>query len=317
MLLQKAHFGKMGAVSVSLILLTILAAMPLFLQADSNGEATPDAELYLPVIYNDGDGTPDPGSEATPTALNTNTPTFTSTATHTATTEATAIATPTASSTPQPWCSVRFAQAPIGNSPHVRITGDVGIEVIITNLTTDEVIGSGVINGPIAGQDCPGYSYITVSPRLDASNVGHVLRVQQTDNPANSDTAVVLDASNPQPTSTPDAPYLVAVPNCGPGPDVQFKVEGDNWPIDQSLTLFWEGIPQVVFPANEHSGFFILTWTFEGLSNGVYTVSALSGANGVSATDQVYVPCESISTNTPTPKGFFSKGKMHKRAPIG
>lgn len=283
MLLQKAQIGKTAVIFFILLLLVTLVGMPLFIRADATGEATPEAGLFLPVIFKEADGTPNPGAEATLT------PTLTPSAT------------PSSTATSPSWCQIQFAKEAFGNTPYVLITGDVGIEVTITNLTTNEVIGSGILNGPVVGQDCPGFSSITVTPRLDETHVGHILRAEQTDNPENFDTTVVLDAYNPQPTSTPNAPYLAVVPNCGPGPDVQFKVEGFNWPMDQSLTLSWVGMPQVVFPANEHSGFFILTWTFEGLADGVYTVSALSGTNGVSVTDQVYIPCDLLPIDTPIP----------------
>ncbi len=290
MLLQKSQIGKTAVILIILILLAALAAMPLFLQADMAGENTPEANLYLPIIYNEDGLTPDPGLNSTPTPTSSHTPTATSTATDTA--------------IPASGCNLQFAQEAYGNSPYVLITGDVGKEVTITNLTTNEVIGSGILDGPVVGQDCPGFSYITVSPRLDETNVGHTLLAQETDNPDNFDTTIVLDAYNPQPTSTPNAPYLAVVPSCGTGPDVQFKVEGNNWPTNQSLTLSWEGVPQIVFEANEHTGFFIMTWEFNGLNNGIYTVSALSGANGVTASDQIYIPCATSTqppTNTSTP----------------
>lgn len=263
----------------------------MFLRADSTGETTPEADLFLPVIYNEDDLTPDPGTNAKPTSASSQTPNPTNTPTNT----------PTFTATPTPWCNIQFENEVGSNTPSVLITGDVGIEVTIINLTTNEVLGSGVINGPFTGHDCPGYSFISVSPRIDETNIGHVLLAQQTDNLENNDTTMVVDTSNPVPTSTPNAPYLAVVPDCGMGPDIQFKVKGNNWPVDQMLTLSWEGIPQIVLQANEHSGYFNMTWTFEGLSNGIYTVSALSGTNGISASDQVFVPCGILPTNTPTP----------------
>jgi hypothetical protein len=290
MLLQKHQIGKTAVRIIILVLLALLATVPLFLQASSSGDA--ENNLFLPMIYNEDGSTPNSGDEATPT------PTFTATPTIQPT--ITASATPSATATSSSECQLQFAKAAYGNSPYVLVTGDVGIDVTITNLTTNEVIGTGILNGPVVGQDCPGFSYITVTPRLDETHVGHVLLAYQTDNPDNSDTTIVL-GTNPQPTSTPNAPYLAVVPNCGAGPDVQFKVEGNNWPIDQSLTLFWEGIPQIVFQANEHSGFFIMTWTFVGLNEGIYTLSALSGTNGISDATQFYVSCALVPTITPGP----------------
>ncbi|MEZ4589954.1 MAG: CARDB domain-containing protein [Chloroflexota bacterium] len=300
------RFGKTAVLITILILSLLFAALPLLLQASATGEA--ESILFLPLIFNGDEITPDSGAENTPTPTGTHTPTAThsptTTTTATANPTAPATSTPTNTATPAPECNLQFVKEAVGNSPSVLVTGDVGIEVTIMNLSTNELIGSGILNGPVVGQDCPGLSYITVTPRLDETHVGHILLAYQTDNPANADTTVVL-GTNPQPTSTPNAPYLAVVPNCASGPDVQFKIEGNNWPTDQSLTLFWEGSPQVVFQANQHTGFFVMTWTFSGLSDGIYTLSALSGTNGVTASTQFFVSCAlaptSVPSTTPSP----------------
>jgi hypothetical protein len=100
MLQQKAQIGKTAVLIITLLFLITLAAMPLFLRADSTGELTPEAYLFLPFVQKDTLGTPDPGSEATATP--TQTPTATQTATGTATPIASSTATPTASNTATP-----------------------------------------------------------------------------------------------------------------------------------------------------------------------------------------------------------------------
>ncbi len=98
-----------------------------------------------------------------------------------------------------------------------------------------------------------------------------------------------------------EPPSLSLMPNCAAGPDVQFNVLGDNWPSDKSVTLSWEGSPQVVLQANQHSGSFAFTWAFNGLADGVYTVSGLSGVDGATASATFTIPCEGSPTATPTP----------------
>lgn len=65
MLLQKAQIGKTAVILILIILLATLATMPLFLQADTTGEATSEANLFLPVVYNEDDGTATPMATAT------------------------------------------------------------------------------------------------------------------------------------------------------------------------------------------------------------------------------------------------------------
>ena len=179
---QKKQIGKTAVFFITFLFLIGLATMPLFLRADSTGEPTPEAELFLPIVYNKADGTPDPGADVTPTIQPTN----------------------------------------------------------------------------------------SASP-------------------------------TPTPTNTPVDPYIVVVPDCGPGPNIEFNLQGANWPVDQTITLYWENNPQAVFQANTHTGSFNMIWTFNGLSDGIYTVRAISGINEATATDLVYIPCGIQPTNTPAP----------------
>lgn len=113
--------------------------------------------------------------------------------------------------------------------------------------------------------------------------------------------ATPSSTATPTPTSTPAEPYIVAIPDCGPGPSIQFNLQGFNWPTDQSVTLSWEGNPQAILQAGQHTGSFSFTWSFSSLSFGVYEVTAQSGINGPSFTELVAVPCELLPTVTPEP----------------
>ena len=287
MLLQNARIGKTAVFLLILIFMIGLATVPLLLQAEATGEPTSDESLFLPIILNEGEaGTINPTS----TLLPTNTPTVTGTPTHTSTPTITPIS-----------CDVQFESPVSGGDSSVDITGDVGINVSIINLTKGITIGMGTIEGPIGGHICEGFSTIPISPPLSVSETGDVLLVMDSNNPDNSDTTIVnpFPTITPSPTNTPTVPYIVVLPNCAPGPDIQFIINGGNWPTDQSITILWEDSPQTILQANQHPGFFSFTWTFTGLSSGYYTASALSGTNGATASDTYSIPC-GLPTITPT-----------------
>lgn len=132
----------------------------------------------------------------------------------------------------------------------------------------------------------------TATPTFTASPTIH---------PAITASATPSYTATPSPTSTPVEPYILAVPNCGPGPNIQFNFQAYNWPVDQSVTFFWQGVPQGTFQANMHTGSFNMTWSFDGLTDGIYMVSAQSGISGATASNQIYIPCGILPTNTPTP----------------
>lgn len=237
--------------------------------------------------------TPTPGPTSTPT----NTPTF----------------------TPTPRCDIQFEGGAVAGNNFVLITGDVGITVTVINLSTGATLGSAVLGGPFNGHACAGFGTVILNPALTSGNIGQVLLAQQTNDGTNNDTTIVVGAPPtntpsptftpvptntptntplPSPTNTPGSPYIVIFPDCGPGPNIQFNLQGYNWPTNQSVTLSWQGAPQVVLQANTHPGNFTYTWTFNGLTNGTYTVSALSGTNGATASDTFTIPCSGQPTPT-------------------
>lgn len=237
--------------------------------------------------------TPTPG----PTSTSTNTPTF----------------------TPTPRCDIEFEGGAVAGTNFVLVTGDVGINVTIINLSTGATLGSGVLGGPFDGHACDGFGTIILNPALTSLNVGQVLMAVQTNDSSNNDTTIVVGAPPtitpsptftpvptntptntplPTPTNTPSGPYIVVFPNCGPGPDIQFQIFGYNWPTNQSVTLSWEGVPVLTLQANQHIGTFNYVWTRFGLVNDVYTVSALAGG-GATASATITIPCAGQPTPTP------------------
>ena len=93
---------------------------------------------------------------------------------------------------------------------------------------------------------------------------------------------------------------------------MQFRVLGANWP-DEQVTLYWTGQVESVVQAG-HGGFFQQNWTKRGLSDGVYTVQAVS-ANATFSTN-LTVPCPgpplptvtATATSTPLPPDLIVVG---------
>lgn len=279
MLLQKSQIGKTAVILIIIILLAALATMPLFLQADTTGEATSEANLFLPVVYNQDDGTPTPMATATmcPVA-----------------TQEIFIIDPVTSPTSE---LSQTLVVRLGHGEWVRATGPGGT----VTVTSPDLDGFFRVTVPLAANATndilvEGKVELVGTPGETCVYGGYIL----------SRTVSIVQESatataTPTPTSTPVEPYIVAVPDCGPGPNIEFNLLGANWPTDQTLVLFWQGNPQIVFQANTHPGSFNMTWTFAGLSEGIYTVSALSGTSGATASDQIFIPCGILPTSTPAP----------------
>jgi hypothetical protein len=100
--------------------------------------------------------------------------------------------------------------------------------------------------------------------------------------------------TTPSATAVPGSPYILVIPECGtptgPNNTVSFAVMGANWPTNESVTIFWQGIPQLTLPAG-HDGTFIYTFSFDNMNTGSYLVSALSGG-GTSTGQAIFtIPC--------------------------
>lgn len=267
--------------------------------AGNEGAALPPDLPPVPTPGVTPSPTPSPTPSDTPTPGPTSTPTFTAT---------------------PPRCDLEFEGSAVSGNNFVFVTGNVGIDVTVVNLTTGATLGTGTLGGPFDGHACPGFATIILDPALVADDVGDILLAVEDGASDNTDTTIVVgvpptETPSPTftpvptntptntpvatPTNTPSNPYIVVLPDCGAGPDVSFNVQGFNWPVDQSVTLSWESIPQIVLQANQHTGSFTFAWTFDGLTDDIYTVSALSGTSGATASDTYTVPCEGQPTPTP------------------
>ncbi|MCP4415122.1 MAG: pilus assembly protein, partial [Chloroflexi bacterium] len=295
----------------------ILPSIPVFGQETLNNETFGQ----LGGSGSDGAALP-PNLPPVPTAGVTPSPTPSPTPSDTPTPGPTLTPSNTPTFTPTPRCDLEFEGSAVAGNNYVFVTGDVGIDVTVTNLSTGAVLGSVVLGGPFNDHACEGFGTVPLSPALDAGDIGDILLAVQTNDASNSDTTIVVgtpptetpsptftpiptstptNTPLPTPTNTPSGPYIVVVPDCGAGPDVQFNVQGFNWPVSQSVTLSWEGVPQIVLQANQHTGAFTYSWSYDGLSDGVYTVDALSGTSGATSSDTFTIPCVNQPTPTPGP----------------
>ncbi|MCP5100783.1 MAG: hypothetical protein GY943_34975 [Chloroflexi bacterium] len=106
-------------------------------------------------------------------------------------------------------------------------------------------------------------------------------------------------------TNTPGRPYITLQPNCANGPDPQFVVFGLNWPPDEDIGLFWDNDILMIIDANQHNGAFSRVITIHSVTDGTYTVKAIS-ENLIEDTAVFTVPCDlpptptNPATSTPT-----------------
>ncbi len=88
----------------------------------------------------------------------------------------------------------------------------------------------------------------------------------------------------------PSAAYIDLQPNCGIGPDVQFSVLGFNWPMSETISLYWDGMLQSTINTGSSTSFSQM-WTQLGQPDGVHEVSAIS--SGATAVANFTIPCPS------------------------
>ncbi|MCA9922815.1 MAG: putative Ig domain-containing protein [Anaerolineales bacterium] len=133
------------------------------------------------------------------------------------------------------------------------------------------------------------------------------------------------------PTHTPGAPYIVAIPSCSNNPTASFTIAGFNWPPDEDIVLFWDTTQFMeTINDNQHNGSFTRIWTINGLTDGIFTIRAIS-QNETIATFDFTVPCAgplpSTPTNTPpaplaadlviiSPPTLLSQPPIHAYAPL-
>lgn len=272
---------------------------------------------------------PLPPAQPTPTFTPTPTPSLTPTASPTITPTLTPVPSQTLIPTR---CDTHFDKPLVLDETFAAVSGNLdsppsGVTLYDLSETATpgapRLIGTGSLNGPIAGHDCLGFDVSSVSPPLQ---VDHVILVSN-DTDASWDTEIVLPGtptptpmptpsqtptSSPTPTATPTGPYIRLDPICGFGTQVRMAVEGYNWTDSASpINLFWieDGAsPQLetIIPAG-HPADFVRFWQFANVSTGVHTVEARSGSTVQTATFEV--PCanptdliisDPVITNPPT-----------------
>lgn len=262
--------------------------------------------------------TPSPTPSNTPTVGPSSTPTHTASPTY----------------TPSPIrCGTRFEGSLVAGTNFASITGEIGSNVELVDLTTGQTIGTDNIEGPFNGHACPGFSI--ASPLSPVLVQGHVILVSNLTD-GTFDTAIVLPGtptSTPSPTRTitptppptntptitpsptPGSPYIILDPTCGAGPGVQFSVRGFNWPTNKAVSLFFDNQLQTIVPSG-HSGSFQYTWTFSNIAVGNHTVLA-TASGGITSSRTFVVPCPNITptsppataTRTPSPADLIIVGQ--------
>ncbi|MCA9874404.1 MAG: pilus assembly protein [Anaerolineales bacterium] len=311
---------------------SILPSIPVFGQAMMNNESfgqlggsSEGIGIPAAVVIPTAGVTPSPTNSPTPTPTEAITSTPTQRATNTAT------ATPDI-------CQVKFDSPAVAGYNFVLVTGEIGSNVRIINLSTGEIISGYQQLSDFDGHACPGFATVFLNITLQA---GMGLVVESSD--GSSDITFVLPGTatatasptasitptpppvqmtstpTPTPTNTPTTPYIYLRPSCG-SPDpvtgiVQFTLFGANWPVGQDVVLYWQNTSNFQTRITGHNGFFTQTWTKTGLANGTYNVIAISGSTNY--TTQYKVPCDNATavptaaaspTTTPQPADMIIVG---------
>lgn len=261
---------------------------------------------------------PTVGVTPSPTPSPTNTPTFTPgpTATDTSTPTHTPTATPD-------YCGLEFEEPPVADNSFVYITGEIGRVVTIIDIFTGQVLGTGTLLDR-DNHNCDGFLSVPLNQPLveghylvaesdnpnDQKDTAYVLAGTPTPTPSPTDTLAPIipptSTSTPTLTPTPNSPYIRLQPNCGSAPNVQFTVQGYNWPTNTTIALYWNGesSPQSLINTGDMTAF-TQTWQKFGLEdNRTYEVLAI--ASGIPNKTAVFtIPCANVTatpaTFTPTP----------------
>jgi len=248
--------------------------------------------------------------------------------------------TPSATPSPTPIpCDVVFEADPVAGNRYVYISGDIGTNVTIQDMTAGGVILGIDVMIPNNGHACDGSAdYIDGGIGILSQPLigGHVLLAEGDD--GSFDSAIVLNEAptiTPIPTSTPTAsstptpsttptmtptpsqPYIVILPDCGDPNEannyhVSFSVSGYNWPTNQSIALYWDDTTWMQTVSRPHAGNFSYVWdraepewNDEGWTGAIYTVKAVSSRYTVETDFQVpcsgYIPPTATAVPTPTP----------------
>jgi len=277
----------------------------------SQGSGVPPA---LPPVPTAG-VTPSPTPSPTPT----DTPTPGASPTPTETTTGTATATPAV-------CQTQFEGSALDGQNFVFVTGEIGATVTIVNLSTGEVLGAAVLQA-FNGHPCPGFNDFS-GPGAQFANPltsGEILLARSSDGtfdttivratlptatPTATNTPVPTSTSTPTPsvtpTATPSVPFIMLLPNCTSNTAVQIQILGTNWPINVSISLYWDGTQLITTIPPSASTSFSRSYTAAGLDTSgtsanpvTYNVVAVA-ATGEQYTAVFSAPCVAPPTATPT-----------------
>ena len=113
--------------------------------------------------------------------------------------------------------------------------------------------------------------------------VDTLLQISESDETNNVSEPLTVD------DATPIAPFITLLPSCGSGPNVQFVVQGFDWPQNETVRLYWDDVLQSTFNTGSSTSF-SQSWQKFGISDGLYTVKAEAG-NGLMATAVFTTPC--------------------------
>lgn len=302
------------------LLQPIVPSVPVFGQVTMNNESFGQLGNA-----NQGQGVP-PELPPIPTAGVTPSPTFTPTNTPSPTPGPTSTDTLTPTYTPSvtpSYCGLQFEGSPVAGNNYVYVTGEIGRLVTIIDVNTGLTLGQGTL---LDRNDhaCPGFLSIPLTGTLVD---GHLLLAESnntsdkfaqawvlpgTPTPTVSPTRTTAPTQAPTSTPTqtltptPSGPYIALQPNCGSAPNVQFTVQGFNWPQNTTISLYWNStqLQSTINTGTQTS--FSQTWQKFGLDSSrvveyeVVAVSATRTARAIFKT-----PCDNVTvtpvTFTPTP----------------
>jgi hypothetical protein len=186
--------------------------------------------------------------------------------------------------------------------------------VTIIDVTSGTTLGSGIlalrdnhacsgfvqINFP-PGTLIPDHLLVAESSSIHSQDNAFVVAAPPTPTATSTSTLAPTATASNTPTATssptPGQPYITLLPNCGSGPDVQFVVQGFNWPTNETINLFWDSNQLQSTVNTGASTFFTQTWNKFGLPNDTYEVVAVSVNH---TTNAIFtVPCPQPPTATP------------------
>jgi len=174
----------------------------------------------------------------------------------------------------------------------VNVTGDPGTQIEVIDIDTGATLGVTILQ-PAPGHGCGGFADFISPPHSPLSPAligGHLLLVRNLDD-GSFDETFVIDNATATPTHTPTAPYIIATPNCSNNSTATFTIAGFNWPSDEDISLYWNTTQfQETIDASQHDGAFTRTWIINNLTNGTYTIRAISQTGTIAEFDFT-VPC--------------------------